>query len=84
MGKRRKTVKKQTTQFTKKKLWRDLLVIFIISFFISTALNIYLFNWTDDFFSRMFWTLLVLFLLISITVLGIIPLVNKLVKKWLV
>ena len=86
MGKRRKkgnstSQSKSKKTFNSKELSRNLLVIFLISFFISTALIIYLFGWTDDFFSRMFWCLLVVFLLISITVLGIVPLVNRLVNR---
>ena len=86
MGKRRKkgnstSQAKSKKTFNSKELSRNLLVIFLISFFISTALIIYLFGWTDDFFSRMFWCLLVVFLLISITVLGIVPLVNRLVNR---
>jgi len=72
---------KAKNYFNSQELLRNLLVIFLISFFISTALIIYLFGWTDDFFSRMFWGLLVVFLLISITVLGIVPLVNRLVNR---
>jgi len=86
MGKRRTKVKSSSNKkaklpFNSKELFRNLLVIFLISFFISTALIIYLFGWTDDFFSRMFWCLLVVFLLISITVLGIVPLVNRVVNR---
>ena len=74
--------KKANSAFNQKELFRNLLVIFLISFFISTALIVYLFGFTDDFFSRMFWCLLVVFLLISITVLGIVPLVNRLMNKF--
>ncbi|PIQ21696.1 MAG: DUF2798 domain-containing protein [Cytophagales bacterium CG18_big_fil_WC_8_21_14_2_50_42_9] len=86
MGKRRikakSTIKPKAKKvFNTKELFRNLLVIFLISFFISTALIIYLFGWTDDFFSRLFWCLLVVYLLISITVLGIVPLANRLVNR---
>jgi len=91
MGKRRikapSTIKtkankaKARNSFNSQALLRNLLVIFLISFFISTALIIYLFGWTDDFFSRMFWCLLVVFLLISITVLGIVPLAKRVVNR---
>lgn len=79
MGKQRKA-KKQP--FNQKKLLRHLLVIFLVSFFISTAMLVYLFGWTDDFFSRLFFCILVIFLLIAITVLGIIPGVNYVMLKW--
>jgi antibiotic biosynthesis monooxygenase (ABM) superfamily enzyme len=61
---------------------RRLLIISLLSFFISTALIIYVFGMTADFFPRMFWCLLVIFFLISLTALGIIPLVNRLLSKW--
>jgi hypothetical protein len=89
MGKRRKQVVKKPTSkfkqinFSKRGLPRDLLVIFLISFFISTALIVYLFGMTQEFFGKLFWCILVLFLLISITVLGIIPLINYFGNKWL-
>jgi len=88
MGKRRKQlVKKPASKtkkinFTKRGLPRDLLVIFLISFFISTALIVYLFGMPDDFFSKLFWCILVIFLLLAITVLGIIPVINYLGNKW--
>ncbi len=79
MGKQRKAKQKP---FNQKEFLRHLLVIFLISFFISTAMIIYLFGWTDDFFSRLFFCLLVVFLLIASTVLGIIPGVNYVMVKW--
>jgi len=87
MGKRRKAATKPTGRTVIKKvnqkgLLRDLLVIFLISFFISTALIVYLFGMTSDFFSRLFWCVLVVFLIIAVTVLGIIPVVNYYGNKW--
>ena len=86
MGKSRKKSppgRKRKPAFNPKDWRRRLLIIFLLSFFISTALIIYVFGMTDDFFLRMFWCLLVVFLLISLTALGIIPLVNWLMNKWL-
>jgi antibiotic biosynthesis monooxygenase (ABM) superfamily enzyme len=74
--------RKKKPLFNRQVLGRRLLIIFLLSFFISTALIIYVFGMTADFFPRMFWCLLVLFLLISLTALGIIPLVNRFVKRW--
>lgn len=68
--------------FNRRTLGRRLLILFLLSFFIATALIIYVFGMTADFFPRMFWCLLVVFLLISLTSLGIIPLVNRLLSKW--
>jgi membrane protein YdbS with pleckstrin-like domain len=89
MGKRRKAVanKPATRKPAKKKfnsrgLLRQLLIIFLLSFFISTALIIYLFGMTDDFFGRLFWCLLVVFLMIATLVLGIIPVINYYGNKW--
>jgi len=89
MGKRRKQAVKKSApkskkiNFTKRGLPRDLLVIFLISFFISTALIIYLFGMTEGFFGRLFWCISVIFILIAVTVLGIIPFINYLDQKWL-
>jgi antibiotic biosynthesis monooxygenase (ABM) superfamily enzyme len=85
MAQRRKKglpAKKKKPRFNRQELGRRLLIIFLLSFFISTALIIYVFGMSADFFPRMFWCLLVVFLLISLTALGIIPLVNRLVKRW--
>jgi antibiotic biosynthesis monooxygenase (ABM) superfamily enzyme len=85
MGKSRKKsqpTRKSKPIFNRRAIGRRLLIIFLLSFFISTALIIYVFGMTADFFPRMFWCLLVVFLLISLTALGIIPLVNRLINKW--
>lgn len=88
MGKsRKKLITKPSSKtkkiiFTKRGLPRDLLVIFLLSFFISTALIVYLFGMTDDFFSRLFLSIMVTFFLLAATVLGIIPLINYIGKKW--
>ncbi|KAA5539807.1 DUF2798 domain-containing protein [Adhaeribacter rhizoryzae] len=90
MAKSRKLpIKKPSTRkpakksFDRRGLLRQLLIIFLLSFFISTALIIYLFGMTEDFFSRLFSCLLVVFLFISSMVLGIIPAINYLGNKWL-
>jgi hypothetical protein len=85
MGKQKKPTapkKRVTAKFKSKGLPRDLLVLFLLSFFISTALITYLFGMTDDFFSRLFWCILVIFLLLVSTVLGIVPFINYLSNKW--
>jgi antibiotic biosynthesis monooxygenase (ABM) superfamily enzyme len=85
MGKSRKNSpapRKRKPAFSRRPLGRRLLIIFLLSFFIATALIIYVFGMKADFFPRMFWCLLVVFLLISLTVLGIIPLVNRFVNRW--
>lgn len=74
--------RKSKSSFNRQDTGRRLLIIFLLSFFISTALVIYVFGMTIDFFPRMFWCLLVVFFLISLTALGIIPLVNRLLNKW--
>lgn len=81
--KRPATRKPAKKKFDRRGLLRQLLIIFLLSFFISTALIIYLFGMTEDFFSRMFACLLVVFLFIAIMVLGIIPGINYLGNKWL-
>ena len=67
-----------------KRSWpRQALLILIISFFIATALILYVFGFPDGFFRRLFSATLVFFLLISSTVLGIVPLVNYVFNRWL-
>lgn len=86
MGKNRKkspVSRKRKATFYPTDWRRRLLIIFLLSFFISTALIVYVFGMTGDFFLRLFWCLLVVFLLLSLTALGIIPLVNWLGNKWL-
>ncbi|KAA9333813.1 DUF2798 domain-containing protein [Adhaeribacter soli] len=62
---------------------RALIVIFLLSFFTSLVLELYVFGFPDGFFVRWFSALMVIFLLISGTVLGIIPLVNYVSNRWL-
>ncbi len=69
--------------FNNKGWQRQLLVIFIISFFISTALILYVFGFPDGFFLRLFNATFVFFLLIGSVVLGIIPVVNYAFQRWL-
>lgn len=85
MGKSRKkspVSRKRKPAINRRDWRRRLLIIFLLSFFISTALIIYVFGMTGDFFLRLLWCLLVVFLLFSLTALGIIPLVNWLGNKW--
>lgn len=89
MGKRRKVItgkpasrKSAKTKFDSRGLFRQLLVIFLVSFFISTALIIYLFGMTENFFARLFWCIAVIFIFIATLVLGIIPVINYYGNKW--
>ena len=83
VGKRPTTRKPAKKRFDRRAFLRQLLIIFLLSFFISTALILYLFGMTDDFFSRLFWCILVIFLFIATMVLGITPLINYFGNKWL-
>jgi membrane protein YdbS with pleckstrin-like domain len=62
---------------------RALKIIFIISFVFSLVLELYVFGFPDGFFLHWLSALMVLFLFISFTVMGIIPLVNYVVNRWL-
>ncbi|QMU31344.1 DUF2798 domain-containing protein [Adhaeribacter radiodurans] len=77
------TVRKNKFRFNKANLKRQVILIFIISFFISTALILYVFGFPTGFFGRLFSSTFVFFLLISVTVMGIIPLVNYVFNRWL-
>lgn len=62
---------------------RTLIIIFIISFVAALVLELYTFGFPDGFFGRWFSAIMVFFLFFSITTLGIIPLVNYVVNRWL-
>ncbi|MFC5268988.1 DUF2798 domain-containing protein [Adhaeribacter terreus] len=62
---------------------RAFLVIFMLSFVVSLVMELYVFGFPDGFFGHWFSAMLVLFFLISGTVLGIIPLVNYVANRWL-
>ncbi|MDB5261701.1 MAG: hypothetical protein JWQ14_982, partial [Adhaeribacter sp.] len=47
-----------------------------------TALIIYLFGMTENFFARLFWCIAVIFIFIATLVLGIIPVINYYGNKW--
>ena len=79
----RKPARKSSLRFNKAFLQRQALIIFIISFFVATALILYVFGFPPGFFKRLFSATFVFFLLISVTVLGIIPLVNYVFNRWL-
>jgi membrane protein YdbS with pleckstrin-like domain len=79
----RKPTRKSRPFFDKAELKRQALIIFIISFFVATALILYVFGFPPGFFQRLFSATFVFFLLIGVTVLGIIPLVNYVFNRWL-
>jgi magnesium-transporting ATPase (P-type) len=79
----KKPARKGRPLFDKAGLRRQVLIIFIISFFIATALILYVFGFPPGFFKRLFSATVVFFLLISVTVLAIIPLVNYVFNRWL-
>ena len=62
---------------------RALQVIFALSFVLSLTLELYVFGFPDGFFLRWFRTLMVFFLFFTATVMGIIPLVNYVFRRWL-
>ena len=62
---------------------RTLIIIFGLSFGLSLLLELYVFGFPDGFFTRWFSALLVIFLLLSLTVMAIIPLVTYVVNRWL-
>ena len=59
------------------------MIVGALSFVFSLSLELYVFGTPDDFFTRWFRTFFVFFFLISLTVFGIIPLVNKISARWL-
>ena len=58
-----------------------LLVIAIISVLLASALELYTFGIPSDFIGRWFNSFFVIFVMISVTVLGIIPAINYAVNK---
>ncbi|MDX5422299.1 MAG: DUF2798 domain-containing protein [Hymenobacteraceae bacterium] len=68
-------------QYLKPHLKRRLIVIAAISLLLASALQLYTFGITADFFGRWFRAFFVFFALISVTVLAIIPAVNYGVNK---
>jgi hypothetical protein len=58
-------------------------IIFALSFVLSLTLELYVFGFPDGFFLRWLSALMVFFFFISISVLGIIPLVNYVFRRWL-
>lgn len=63
-------------------LSRRLLIVLALSFALALTLELYVFGFPEDFFSRFLRTWLFLFLLLSGSVLIIIPLVSRLVDRW--
>jgi len=82
-GATKSPTRKSRSRFNKSELRRQALLIFLISFFIATALILYVFGFPTGFFRRLFSATFVFFLLISLTVMGIIPLVNYVFNRWL-
>ena len=74
---------KRTFKRLSPKKVRALIIIFMLSFFVSLVLELYVFGFPDGFFGNWFSAMLVFFFLISGTVLGIIPLVNYVANRWL-
>jgi cytochrome c biogenesis protein CcdA len=68
--------------FLNPNLSRRLLLILAASFVLSLTLELYVFGFPEDFFGRFFRTWFFLFTLIAGSALVIIPLVNRLVNRW--
>lgn len=68
--------------FLSPNLSRRLLLILAASFALALILELYVFGFPEDFFSRFFRTWFFLFLLIAGSALAIIPLVSRLVDRW--
>ena len=60
---------------------RKLLVIFLLCLFAASALQLYTFGFADNFFMNWFRMFLVLFVLVTTTVLAIVPGANYIVNK---
>jgi hypothetical protein len=60
---------------------RKLLVISLFCLFTASALQLYTFGFADNFFMNWFRMFFVLFVLVTTTVLAIVPGVNYLVNK---
>lgn len=67
--------------FISTQLRNKLLVITIISLLLASALELYTFGIPSDFLLRWFRSFFVFFLMISVTVLGIVPAINYAVNK---
>ncbi|QCR23516.1 DUF2798 domain-containing protein [Pontibacter sp. SGAir0037] len=63
------------------KLKRTLIVLAVLSLLLASALELYTFGLSSDFLLRWFRSFFAIFLLMSTTVLGIIPAVNYSVNK---
>jgi hypothetical protein len=70
------------SSYLKSTLSRKLLLILASTFVLALALELYVFGFPEDFFSRFFRTWLFLFLLMAGSFIIIIPLVNTLVNRW--
>ncbi|WP_114778210.1 DUF2798 domain-containing protein [Botryobacter ruber] len=65
---------------------KPLLVIAVLSLLLASAIELYTFGIASDFFTRWLRSFFVVFVLISVTALGIVPgvsfVVNKIVRKF--
>jgi len=68
-------------RFLAPQLKRRLLLLAVISLLLASALEIYTFGFTSGFVVRWLRSFFVFFVLISATVLAIVPAVNYIVKK---
>lgn len=62
---------------------RTLIIIFLASFVFTLILELYTFGFPDGFFVRWFSAILAMFLFLTVTVMGIIPLVRYVTNRWL-
>ena len=67
--------------FISTQLKNKLLVILIISILLASALELYTFGIPSDFLVRWLRSFIVFFIMISVTVLGIVPAINFAVNK---
>lgn len=67
--------------FLKPPVKRKLLVIFLFCLLTASALQLYTFGFSDNFFTNWFRMFLVLFVLIGTTVLAIVPGVHYIINK---
>jgi uncharacterized membrane protein len=67
--------------FISTQLKTKLLIILIISLLLASALELYTFGIPSDFITRWLNSFVVIFFMISVTVLGIVPAINYAVNK---
>lgn len=69
-------------QFLPPLLKRKLILLAVTSLLLASALEIYTFGFTPDFITRWLRSFFVFFVLIALTVLAIVPGVNRMVNKF--